>query len=70
MNILYLLVPLAILLAGMGVAGFVWSVRTGQYDDVETPAMRVIIDDDVPEPQRPDSDESDDTGANNTKASS
>ena len=68
MSILYLLVPLALLLAGLGVAGFVWSVRTGQYDDVETPAMRVIIDDDVPEPKRPDSDppESTDTQASSS----
>jgi cbb3-type cytochrome oxidase maturation protein len=50
MNVLYLLVPLALLLAGAGVAAFVWSVRNGQYDDVETPAMRILMEDDVPGP--------------------
>jgi cbb3-type cytochrome oxidase maturation protein len=50
MNVLYLLVPLALLLAGSGVAAFVWSVRNGQYDDVETPAMRILMEDDVPGP--------------------
>lgn len=50
MNVLYLLVPLALLLAGSGVAAFVWSVRDGQYDDVETPAIRILMEDDVPGP--------------------
>jgi cbb3-type cytochrome oxidase maturation protein len=45
MTILYLLVPLAILLAAIGVGAFVWAVRTGQYDDVDTPAVRMITDD-------------------------
>ncbi|GIV58338.1 MAG: hypothetical protein KatS3mg042_1251 [Rhodothermaceae bacterium] len=45
MNILYLLVPAALLLAAAGVAGFLWSVRSGQYDDVHTPALRMLLDD-------------------------
>ena len=48
MNILYLLVPAALMLAALGVAGFVWSVRSGQFDDVETPGMRVLFDDEDP----------------------
>jgi cbb3-type cytochrome oxidase maturation protein len=44
MNILYLLVPVALLLAGAGVAAFWWAVRSGQFDDVETPAIRVLLD--------------------------
>jgi cbb3-type cytochrome oxidase maturation protein len=47
MNILYLLVPLALVLAGAGVAAFRWAVRTGQYDDVETPAIRMLLDDET-----------------------
>lgn len=50
MNVLLVLVPLALILAAAGVAAFVWSVRSGQYDDVETPAMRILMDDDVPSP--------------------
>ncbi|MES3630738.1 MAG: cbb3-type cytochrome oxidase assembly protein CcoS [Longimonas sp.] len=58
MNILYVLVPLALLLAGAGVAAFVWSVRTGQYDDVETPSMRILMDDDMQAPtSEPESDQ-------------
>ena len=52
MNILYLLVPLALLLAGSGVYGFFWAVRSGQFDDVETPALRVLMDDTLDLPLR------------------
>mgnify|MGYP006423948343 CR=1 FL=1 len=58
MTILYLLVPVALLMAGAGVWAFFWSVRNGQYDDVETPAIRVLLDD---EPERVSSTRSPDT---------
>ena len=45
MNVLYFLVPLAVLLAACGVAAFRWAVRDGQFDDVETPALRILLDD-------------------------
>jgi cbb3-type cytochrome oxidase maturation protein len=45
MNVLYLLVPAAILLAGVGVWAFTWAVRSGQFDDTTTPAIRALIDD-------------------------
>lgn len=47
MNVLYFLVPLALILAGVGVAAFVWSVRTGQFDDVDTPGMRLLLEDEL-----------------------
>ena len=43
MNILFVLVPVALMLAALGVAGFIWSVRSGQFDDLETPGMRVLF---------------------------
>jgi Cu2+-exporting ATPase len=46
MIVLYVLVPLALLLAALGVAAFGWAVRDGQFDDVETPALRILLDDD------------------------
>lgn len=46
MNILYLLIPLGLILVGLAVAAFFWAVRAGQFDDLETPAMSVIMDDD------------------------
>lgn len=45
MSILYLLVPLATLLAGFAAAAFVWSARRGQLDDLVTPALRMLHDD-------------------------
>lgn len=45
MTVLYLLVPLALLLAGFAVYTFVWAVRDGQFDDLETPAVRMLFDD-------------------------
>ncbi|MBX3384982.1 MAG: cbb3-type cytochrome oxidase assembly protein CcoS [Phycisphaeraceae bacterium] len=47
MSILYVTIPLAILLAAAGVWAFVWAARTGQYDDVETPATRAVFDDET-----------------------
>jgi cbb3-type cytochrome oxidase maturation protein len=53
-NILYFLVPLALMLAALGVWAFVWSVKSGQFDDVETPGMRVLFDDELQEPSKSD----------------
>lgn len=45
MSILYVTIPLAILLAAAGVWAFIWASRSGQFDDVETPASRAVFDD-------------------------
>jgi cbb3-type cytochrome oxidase maturation protein len=42
---LYLVLPLALVIAGVAVAAFIWSVRSGQLDDVDTPPRRVLLDD-------------------------
>lgn len=49
MEILFLLVPLAMLIVALMVAIFFWAVRSGQFDDLEGPAHRIIMDDDRPE---------------------
>lgn len=46
MDILYLLIPLSVVLVFLVGAVFWWSVRSGQFDDLEGPAFRVIQDDD------------------------
>lgn len=46
MSVLFIVLPLALILAGLGVGAFIWMARTGQLDDLETPAMRVLFDDD------------------------
>ena len=48
MEILILLVPLSVVLAFLIGAGFVWSVKSGQFDDLEGPAHRILADDDSP----------------------
>ena len=44
MSVLYLLVPVALGIVLMAVAAFVWSARSGQFDDLDTPALRPLID--------------------------
>jgi cbb3-type cytochrome oxidase maturation protein len=45
MSILFLILPLALLIVFIAVAGFVWAARKGQFDDLDTPAMRALHDD-------------------------
>ncbi len=45
MNILFALIPLAMLLLVVAVAAFFWAVRSGQFDDLDTPAVRILLDD-------------------------
>lgn len=46
MSILYLLIPLSLLLLSLAVAVFFWAVKSGQFDDLEGPAHRILFDDD------------------------
>lgn len=46
MNVLVYLVPLALILGFLGLVGFMWSLRSGQYDDLDGAAWRAILDDD------------------------
>ena len=46
MNGLALLIPVALLLGLLGLGAFFWSVRSGQYEDMDGAAMRVLIDED------------------------
>ena len=48
MSVLYIVVPVALLLALAAVAAFVWAVRSGQLDDLDTPAQRMLHDDEEP----------------------
>jgi cbb3-type cytochrome oxidase maturation protein len=45
MSALYIVFPLALLIAAGAVVLFVWAVRSGQFDDTETPGMRILHDD-------------------------
>ena len=46
MELVYLLLPTSIMLACLALWGFVWAVRKGQMDDLDTPAQRILFDDD------------------------
>jgi len=48
MDILYLLIPLAVVIMVIAVAAFMWAVKSGQYEDMEGPAHRILMDDDDP----------------------
>lgn len=53
MEVIYVLLPLALLLGGAFIASFIWSVRSGQYDDLETPKYRLLLDEPNPRKDRP-----------------
>ncbi len=44
-------IPIALFLGGLGLAGFLWSLRSGQYDDLDGASWRAL-DDEPPEPVR------------------
>lgn len=46
MSIVYLVLPLALVIVLAAVLAFVWAARGGQFDDLETPALRMMHDDD------------------------
>jgi cbb3-type cytochrome oxidase maturation protein len=47
MNVPIYLVPLALALGLTGLAGFLWSLRSGQYNDLDGAALRILTDDDI-----------------------
>lgn len=44
MEIIIILLPLALLLGATFVFAFIWSAKSGQYDDIETPKFRMLLD--------------------------
>jgi cbb3-type cytochrome oxidase maturation protein len=42
MSILFLILPLTLVLSSCAVAAFAWATRSGQFDDLETPALRLL----------------------------
>ena len=53
MNILLLLIPLSLLLLVAAIWAFVWAVKRGQFDDLDTPAIDILVDDDKPRDNDP-----------------
>lgn len=48
MNMLIYLIPIALFMGGLGLVGFLWSLKSGQYDDLDGAAHRILQDDDKP----------------------
>ena len=65
MEILYLLIPLAMIILLVIVGFFLWSVKSGQMDDLEGPAYRILMDDD-PIKEQPKSDNKKDSSVNSS----
>ena len=51
MNTLLFLIPIALLLGSLGLAAFLWALGSGQYDDLDGAAERILIDDEQPPPR-------------------
>lgn len=49
MDGLIILLPIALFLGLLGLAAFLWSLRSGQYDDMQGAAQRILYDDDAPD---------------------
>jgi len=56
MEVIYGLLPGMLLLGLVGVVVFFWAVRSGQYDDMEGDANRILMDDDITEETQAESD--------------
>ncbi|MBK1672689.1 cbb3-type cytochrome oxidase assembly protein CcoS [Ectothiorhodospira shaposhnikovii] len=62
MEMLYILIPLGMIFLGLALVAFLWTVRSGQYDDMEGPAHRILMDDDDPRIPRRRRDDRPDSG--------
>ena len=50
MDALYFLLPIALALSALGLSCFLWSMGSGQYDDLEGPRWRILYDDEAKRP--------------------
>lgn len=48
MEIIFIMIPLGIMLAGLAIWAFFWAVSSGQFDDLDGPAYQILLDDDKP----------------------
>lgn len=59
MDIIYWLIPLTIVILIIAVLIFFWAVKDGQFDDLDSPAVNILLDDDTPKPVQLDQLQSD-----------
>jgi len=63
MRILLLMIPISIVLLGIAIWAFVWAVRRGQFDDLDTPALDILVEDEGPRPREGSSQQEEGTDA-------
>lgn len=63
MDVLFLLIPIALVILAIAIGAFMWAVRSGQYEDMEGPAHRILMDDDEAETLKQDAREQNDDHA-------
>lgn len=61
MDIVFILVPLTLLLALLALGAYFWAVKSGQFDDLETPSLRVLFDDEDKSSAKNEDKEADET---------
>lgn len=57
MNVLVYMIPAALALGAIGLAAFVWALRSGQFDDPDGASVRILVSDDRPAPDKRRGDE-------------
>ena len=68
MNILLMLVPISVVLLGIAIGAFIWAVRSGQFDDLDTPSIDILAEHE-PHPDPRDADTApDSSGCDNDDA--
>lgn len=55
MSVVYVVLPIALVLLAGAIAAYAWAARRGQFDDLTTPPMRALHDDDNTQPPSPTS---------------
>jgi len=50
-SVLYVVLPIALVLLALAIAAYAWAARRGQFDDLTTPAVRALHDDEPPTPR-------------------
>ena len=48
MSVIFVVLPIALVLLAGAIAAYAWAARHGQFDDLTTPALRALHDDDTP----------------------
>ena len=55
MSVVYLLIPLGLGLLALAISAWFWAVRSGQFDDLDSPGVQILLDDDrAPPPAAPE----------------